>query len=79
MATRHDVTLIEGGLVHLPGEPSIDLYAGPDAELAYACVAEAALWALSGDAAPLSLSHVLDVDTIDTLVQLGHRHGFTNA
>ena len=79
VATRHDVTLIEGGLVHLPGEPSIDLYAGPDAERAYACVAEAALWALSGDAAPLSLSHVLDVDTIDTLVQLGHRHGFTNA
>jgi predicted amino acid dehydrogenase len=73
---RPDVCLIEGGLVALPGAPSINLFAGPAEDRAYACVAEAALLTLANAAHSVDLTDMLDVAAVAQLEALGERHGF---
>ena len=74
--SRPDVTWIEGGLIRLPGNSKLDLFAGPSPFAAYACVAETALWALEPQIGLPSAKKILDIETVKLLRDAAKKHGF---
>ena len=75
-ATRPDVTLIEGGLVHLPPHSDISFNAGPRPGLVYACAAETMLWALERAYERVSPDGCMEISSVLDLEALGYKHGF---
>ena len=76
IAERNDITMIEGGLIEIPGCDQLDLFAGPSPTAAYACVAESALWALQPELGLPSATRILNIQQIEALRKASIQHGF---
>jgi acetylornithine/succinyldiaminopimelate/putrescine aminotransferase/predicted amino acid dehydrogenase len=74
--SRPDVLLIEGGVVRVPGPVDLDLRAGLEPGVVFACVAETMLLALEPSHRFDGLCGSLDLRTVLELEALGERHGF---
>ncbi len=72
---RPDVTVIDGGVVALPGRPDIGSFGLPLGH-AYACMSETMLLALAGEPSLASLGGRLSLAHLHRLHQLGETHGF---
>jgi len=75
-AERPDVTLLEGGIVAMPGDSLLGFNAGLDDNLAYACMAETMLLALEQHTSHMGLGSTLDLDQVEQVRQYGIKHGF---
>lgn len=75
-AQRDDVLVIEGGVVRPPGEPAFNFNFGFPPGLAYACMAETSLLAMTGRFESYSLGRELDPRKVDEIAALAELHGY---
>ena len=73
---RPDVLVIDGGVIEVPGRPSLGWNFGFERGLVYACMAETMILALEHHYQHTSLGADLNLETILWLQQLARRHGF---
>jgi predicted amino acid dehydrogenase len=73
---RRDVTLIQGGVVEVPGPADLGFDFGLSPGLAYACMAEAMVLALEGRYESFSLGQKVYPEKVHEITQLAHGHGF---
>ncbi|MFZ5650746.1 MAG: aminotransferase class III-fold pyridoxal phosphate-dependent enzyme [Bacillota bacterium] len=73
---RPDVLVIDGGVVAVPGRPSLGWDFGFDQGLAYACMAETMMLALEHHYTDMSLGPNLSLDNMIYLRNLAEKHGF---
>jgi len=73
---RPDVLVIDGGVVAVPGRPSLGWDFGFEPGLAYACMAETMMLALEHHYTDMSLGANLSLDNMIYLRSLAHKHGF---
>lgn len=73
---RPDVLVIDGGVVAVPGRPSLGWNFGFEPGLAYACMAETMMLALEHHYTDMSLGADLRLDNMLYLRQLAVKHGF---
>ncbi|MCR4398525.1 MAG: aminotransferase class III-fold pyridoxal phosphate-dependent enzyme [Firmicutes bacterium] len=73
---RPDVLAIDGGVVALPGRPSLGWDFGFETGLAYACMAETIMLALEHRFEHASIGADLNMDEIGYMRQLAEKHGF---
>jgi acetylornithine/succinyldiaminopimelate/putrescine aminotransferase/predicted amino acid dehydrogenase len=76
---RHDVFVIDGGVVSLPRDSRLSLNLDIDPGLAYACMAETMILALERRFEDASLGIDLDMDDVTEIGRLAERHGFRPA
>jgi len=76
---RPDISLIDGGVVKLPGKSSLSFNLDIDAGFAYACMAETMILALERQFEDTSLGIDLDMDEVMEMAWLAERHGFRAA
>ena len=82
LRSRRDITVIDGGLVALPGTPrsiGVGNVQGQPPGVALACLSETILLSLEGTARDHGVGDDLDVSAVDAMLDLAHRHGFTLA
>lgn len=75
-ARRPDVLVIDGGVVQVPGRPSMGWNFGFERGLVYACMAETMMLALEHHYEHTSLGADLNLETIGWLQRLAQKHGF---
>lgn len=73
---RPDVMLFDGGIIELPGRPSLGWNFGFEQGLAFACMAETIMLALEQYYEHTSIGTDLNLETIDLLRNLSKKHGF---
>ncbi len=73
---RPDVLVIDGGIVSVPGRPSLGWNFGFEPGLAYACMAETMMLALEHHYTDMSLGAHLSLENMIYLRQLAEKHGF---
>ncbi|MGI9518934.1 MAG: amino acid adenylation domain-containing protein [Pirellulaceae bacterium] len=73
---RPDVCWVEGGIIEMKRSAPLDLFAGPYPDCTFACVAEAALWALEPRIREASAATTLDPERIRKLGHLAREHDF---
>ena len=73
---RRDVTVIQGGVVEVPGPADFGFDFGLPPGLAYACMAEAIVLALEGRYESFSLGQKVYTDAVHEITQLAYQHGF---
>ncbi len=73
---RPDVLVIDGGIVAVPGRPSLGWNFGFEPGLAYACMAETMMLALEHHYTDMSLGAHLSLENMIYLRQLAEKHGF---
>jgi fatty aldehyde-generating acyl-ACP reductase len=73
---RHDVLVIEGGMVDVPGNVDFHFDFGLPPGKAYACMAETMILVLEGRMEPYSLGRTLSIEKVEEIWHLGARHGF---
>lgn len=73
--TRPDVLVIDGGVIALPGSPTIGPYGIPPGT-SYACMAETILLALDGHFQNTSLGRELNMSEVLRQKALARKHGF---
>lgn len=73
---RHDVLVIEGGVVRVPGEVEFGFDFGFPDRTAYACMAETMILALEGRADSFTLGKSVSVTQVQEISRLAQRHGF---
>ena len=73
---RPDVLVIDGGIVAVPGRPSLGWDFGLESGLAYACMAETIMLALEHHYTDMSLGPHLSLENMIYLRQLADKHGF---
>ena len=73
---RPDVLVIDGGVVAVPGRPSLGWDFGFEPGLAYACMAETMMLALEHHYTDMSLGANLSLDNMIYLRSLAEKHGF---
>ncbi|MCX7795723.1 MAG: aminotransferase class III-fold pyridoxal phosphate-dependent enzyme [bacterium] len=73
---RPDVLVIDGGVVEIPGKPSLGWYFGFERGLAYACMAETMMLALEKNYTDMSLGSDLTIEGINYFRELAKKHGF---
>ena len=76
---RPDVLVIDGGIVEIPGRPSLGWDFGLEPGHAYACMAETIMLALEHHYTDMSLGTDLRLENMLYLRQLAQKHGFTLA
>lgn len=76
---RPDVLVIDGGVIALPGLPSLGWDFGFERGLAYACMAETIMLALERHYEHTSIGADLDIKTILYMKDLATKHGFALA
>jgi predicted amino acid dehydrogenase len=76
---RPDISLIDGGVVKLPGKSRLSFNLDIDAGFAYACMAETMILALERQFEDTSLGIDLDMDEVIEMAWLAERHGFRAA
>lgn len=74
--TRRDATILDGGVVRLPGESGLSFRLDIEDGLVYACMAETMLLALEHRYTDTSLGLDLDLRQLADLEALADRHGF---
>ncbi len=78
-ASRSDVTVFDGGVVHLPATSIIDLSTDLPAGMVYACMAETMILALEQQYQNTGLGINLDIKRAVELERQAERHGFKTA
>ena len=78
-ALRNDVLVIEGGVIHVPGNVDFRFNFGFPPHTCFACMAETMILALEGRYENFTLGRNLDPAQIDTISELAAKHGFTLA
>lgn len=78
-ASRPDVTVFDGGIVHLPASSRIDLSTDLPAGMVYACMAETMILALERQYQNTGLGINLDIVRAAELERQAERHGFKTA
>lgn len=73
---RPDILAIDGGIIEIPGRPSLGWRFGLDKGLAYACMAETMMLALERNYQDISLGSDLDIKVMDYFTELAKKHGF---
>lgn len=74
---RPDVLVIDGGVIEVPGLPSLGWNFGFDRGLAYACMSETMMLALEKHYVHTSLgASGISLNTILMMRELAHKHGF---
>jgi len=73
---RPDVLVIDGGIVEVPGRPSLGWYFGFEKGLVYACMAETMMLALEKNYSDMSLGSDLTIEGINYFRELAQKHGF---
>ncbi len=73
---RDDILVIEGGIVEVPGQVDFGMHFGFPAGTAYACMAETMILALEKRYENFTLGRELTVRQVETIEQLGKKHGF---
>ncbi|HEY8415255.1 MAG TPA: aminotransferase III, partial [Thermaerobacter sp.] len=73
---RPDVLVIDGGVIEVPGRPSMGWNFGFERGLVYACMAETMMLALEHHYQHTSLGADLNLETILWLQDLARKHGF---
>ncbi len=73
---RHDVLVIEGGLVEVPGPVDFHFDFGFPPKTSYACMAETIALALEGKYESYSLGKDLTVPQVKEIDRIARRHGF---
>src|SRR5262249_43912583 len=74
--TRPDVTVIDGGVVQVPGQIDFGFSFGLAKGLVYACMAETMLLALEHHYQNTSIGVDLDIETVIHMQYLSTKHGF---
>lgn len=75
-AQRDDVLVIEGGVIHVPGEVDFRFDFGFPPQTCFACMAETMILALEGRYENFTLGRNLQPSQIDTISSLAGKHGF---
>ena len=78
-ALRNDVLVIEGGVIHVPGNVDFRFNFGFPPHTCFACMAETMILALEGRYENFTLGRKLNPSQIDTISVLARKHGFTLA
>jgi predicted amino acid dehydrogenase len=78
-AQRNDVLVIEGGVIHVPGNVDFHFNFGFPPQTCFACMAETMILALEGRYENFTLGRNLILSQIDTISGLAKKHGFTLA
>jgi predicted amino acid dehydrogenase len=78
-AQRNDVLVIEGGVIHVPGNVDFHFNFGFPPQTCFACMAETMILALEGRYENFTLGRNLIPSQIDTISGLAKKHGFTLA
>lgn len=78
-ALRKDVLVIEGGVIHVPGNVDFHFNFGFPPGMSYACMAETMILALEGRYENFTLGRSLEIRQIDEISALADKHGFTLA
>ncbi|NTW05029.1 MAG: aminotransferase class III-fold pyridoxal phosphate-dependent enzyme [Peptococcaceae bacterium] len=73
---RPDVLVIDGGIVAVPGRPSLGWDFGFETGLSYACMAETMMLALEHHYTDMSIGANLSLDNMLYLRKLAEKHGF---
>jgi fatty aldehyde-generating acyl-ACP reductase len=73
---RHDVLVIEGGIVDVPGEADFGFEFGLPPGKAYACMAETMILAMEARYESFTLGRQLSLDRVDEIARLASKHGF---
>lgn len=74
--TRHDVLVIDGGIVEAPGRALLGSRFGIPEDVSYACMAEVMMMTLDGVFRDASLGLDLASEDLELFQQLAPRHGF---
>ena len=78
-ALRNDVLVIEGGVIHVPGNVDFRFNFGFPPQTCFACMAETMILALEGRYENFTLGRNLNPAQIDTISTLAKKHDFTLA
>lgn len=73
---RRDVLVIEGGVVHVPGDVDFHFDFGFPPQTAYACMSETMMLALEGRAESFTLGKDVSVEQVIETVRMAEKHGF---
>jgi predicted amino acid dehydrogenase len=73
---RKDVSIIDGGIVDVPGHVDFGFDFGLPAGRAYACMAEVMVLALEGRYESYSLGQRVETEKVREIAQLARKHGF---
>jgi predicted amino acid dehydrogenase len=73
---RKDVTVIDGGIVDVPGHVDFGFDFGLPAGQVYACMAEVMVLVLEGRYESFSLGQRVETEKVREIAQLAHKHGF---
>jgi predicted amino acid dehydrogenase len=73
---RHDVLVIEGGVVRVPGQVDFGFDFGFPPGQAYACMAETMILAMEGRYECYSLGREISLDRVGEIAGLAQKHGF---
>ncbi|HEY0866976.1 MAG TPA: hypothetical protein VGE01_06350 [Fimbriimonas sp.] len=73
---RPDVLVIEGGVIHVPGNVDFGFDFGFPEKTAYACMSETMILALEGRAENFTVGKDVSVEQVDEMTQLAKKHGF---
>jgi predicted amino acid dehydrogenase len=75
-AQRHDVLVIDGGMVEVPGDVDFHFDFGFPPRMAYACMAETMALALDGRYESYTLGKDITVEQVMAIEHIARRHGF---
>ena len=78
-ALRNDVLVIEGGVIHVPGNVDFHFNFGFPPQTSYACMAETMILALEGRYENFTLGRSLQPAQVDEISALARKHGFSLA
>jgi fatty aldehyde-generating acyl-ACP reductase len=73
---RPDVLVIEGGVVHVPGDVDFHFNFGFPPQTAYACMSETMMLALDGRPESFTLGKDVSVEQVEETIRLAEKHGF---
>jgi predicted amino acid dehydrogenase len=74
---RPDVLVIEGGIVHVPGDADFGFDFGFPPRTAYACMSETMMLALEERAESFTLGKDVSVEQVEETQRLAQKHGFS--
>lgn len=76
---RHDVLIIEGGIIRPPGDCDFGFDFGFPPGTAYACMAETMILALEGRNECFTLGREISLERVEEIARLATSHGFRSA
>ncbi len=74
---RNDVLVIEGGMVHVPGDVNFNFNFGFPPQMAFACMAETMILALEQRYESYTLGKEISLAQVQEIARLANKHGFS--